>query len=296
MLQLTAIPSEIRARIYPHILCKTHYVDDPVPKEQTQVHVTTNDDRKFRDYPEHACRGRLDCEHYDGYDGISSSPRTCSAVGPPGIINILLVCKQVYHEAVGVLYSENTFEIEDMFKFRDIFIDHPQWGMGTLNAQSIKHLRCKIPDEVKGDIRYFISSRNTGNIDAGPDFESRLDEWTDVLCREFPALESLTCYSCEDQYFDYMAHCAVAWPAIRRSMLWTVAHVTEKHPKLKKAMWRAWSGGVLVEVGFLESFPSRAISFEIELTMASPTKMISVGRIKNIDNTYMPSKVRRHSG
>lgn len=294
MLQLTTIPSEIRAKIYPHLLCKTHFVDHQAPKEQTQVHVTTNRGRKYRDYPEHTCRRGVDCEHYDGYYGISSSPQTCSAVGPAGVINILLVCKQLYHEAVGVLYSGNTFEIEDLFTFRKVFVDHPQWGMGTANAQSIKHIRCKIPDEVKGSIRDFICYPSTGIIDADPDFESRVDEWTDVLCREFPALETLTCYSCEDQQFNYISHCALGWPEDRRGMLWTVAHVTKQHPKLKKAMWRAWSGWVLGEVGWFKGYPSRAIRFEIELTIASPTKQISVGRTRNIDGTYAPSKVHRH--
>ena len=201
-----------------------------------------------------------------------------------------MVCKKLYHEAVGVLYSENTFEIDDICKFRDMFIDHPQWGIGTTNAQSIRQIKCKIPDGV------IESIRDASCSEINPDFESRVDEWTDVLCREFPALESLTCYSGETELFSYCVHCAMAVPENRRGMLWMVARVTEKHPRLKKAIWRAWSAWLVGPVGFFPGFFSRVMHLQIELTPATPTKKISLGMAMNIDGAYVPSKVRRHCG
>ncbi len=113
------MPAEIRAKIYPDLLIKSQHNGSASTATQSQVHVTANDKSICR------CPQGVHCQHSDVWSS-PSAPGRCSAIGPPGVTSVLRVCKQLYEEAVSVLYGGNIFVIEDIVKFRKFFVDHPR--------------------------------------------------------------------------------------------------------------------------------------------------------------------------
>ena len=233
---------------------------------------------------EECSRGRA-----SGKRTLPSEPKHWGAVGPRGVINILLVCRQLYHEAVIVLYGINTFAIDDVLRYRRCFIEHPTRGIGNVNFRSVKRVACHLPAATIAKTVWYESGDLAVNTNA--DLKSKIEDWTDVLCRDLPGLESLACrYPTEFRkvvWYDW------ARGANRRCMLWAVAHITKKHPKLRKVVWRAWGD----MCGRVRPFDSDIRDwFEVHLTIASESKKVAVGKVLNIDHSYSPSKVRRKVG
>ena len=172
-LQLATMPAEIRAKIYPYLLIKSQHNGPASTANQSQVHVTANDKSVCR------CPQGVHCQHSDVWSS-PTAPGRCSAIGPPGVISILRVCKQLYEEAVSVLYGRNIFVIDDILKFQKFFVDHPQRGIGSANCRLIKLVSIdpdKIMDLVYTDCFQWL---NIEDSDSDCDSASTMSEWEDV--------------------------------------------------------------------------------------------------------------------
>ena len=169
-MRLTAMPAEIRAKIYPYLLIKSQHNGPASTATQSQVHVTANDKSICR------CPQGVHCQHSDVWSS-PSAPGRCSAIGPPGVTSVLRVCKQLYEEAVSVLYGRNIFVIDDILKFQNFFVGNPQRGIGSANCRLIKLVSID-PDKIM-DL-FYTDCFQWLNIVEDSDSASTMSEWEDV--------------------------------------------------------------------------------------------------------------------
>ena len=210
---------------------------------------------------------KTDPRHTRGYGFPKKGFKNGLAIGEDATIGVLLTCKKMYTEAVQVLYSQNCFVTHNVRGFSSSFIGHFRYGIGGVNAAMIKNVSFGVPEQVKWD----------------PD--NHLGDFLDIVCNTLPNLNQLTLTTrFHTAMPDPVAFVQYDWP-VQRAMLRTAAWITKKHPVLKNAIWRAWSGG---NYDMADWIPEWMVDFWITLRPVETKKIWKTWLRTSLDNTSLP--------
>ncbi|KAJ9603034.1 hypothetical protein H2200_012329 [Cladophialophora chaetospira] len=210
-LRLMGIAPELRQEIFRHILVK----DSPIfaTFSRGPYNIYTWSDGRVLGYDEHSRK-----------------------VGPRNTTSILRVCKQARYEGRGILYGENEFITHYFTVFMESFIGDCTAGIQTINAKLIRKARFEVPMSVKqiqSNVGAFVW-KISGNL-------SGLQELT--LTTE----DDKTWKAKQDDSFAFqIEQIKEMCLKQRRGLLHAAAWVTQSHPRLKKAIWKAKNGGSIV--------------------------------------------------
>ncbi|KAK5453451.1 hypothetical protein LTS15_006636 [Exophiala xenobiotica] len=144
-------------------------------------------------------------------------------------VSLLYVCRQTYNEAIPLLYGGNHFVSFNVRGFNGSFVNDPDHGIGRANAALIKKVSFGLPEPVKQDRT------------------NHLPGFLDFMCGTLTGLVHLELsVKFENYYVSPATHDQhLEWSQERRAVLLTAAHLTQRHPNLKKAVWCSTSGGSL---------------------------------------------------
>ncbi|KAK5557050.1 hypothetical protein LTR46_004861 [Exophiala xenobiotica] len=136
---------------------------------------------------------------------------------------------KTYNEVIPFLYGEDHFVSFNVRGFNGGFVNDPDHGIGRANAALIKRASFGIPEPVKQDPTNHLSG------------------FLEFMCGTLTGLVHLELSVKFENYYVSPAtqdqH--LEWSQERRALLLAAAHLTQRHPNLKKAVWCATSGGSL---------------------------------------------------
>jgi hypothetical protein len=152
-------------------------------------------------------------------DSKKPGHRTISSIAN---VQILQVCRQLFHEGKTILYGKNRFVLQSYRHPNPVI---PNF-VGSSNLASIKMLRMELPLEMKLDLR-------TG-----------LQNYLGILKKRLSGLCELklttTFHPCDHVWSEGLEESKLEKE--HRAILYSAACITHHHENLKKAIWDAKSG------------------------------------------------------